>query len=557
MNPHSVSLLADIGLSIIFAALCSHLARALRQPLILGYVLGGALLGANVGFELVTNVESIELISEIGLILLLFIIGLEINLRELIGMGKSMFTLGVVQFLGCVLTAMAVFKWLGASIIQGRFDLLYVGVALALSSTLIVVKLLHDKFETHTLSGRLTIGVLVLQDLWAILFMAFQPNLQNPQVLGIAKSLGWGAVLVFLSFLTSRHLLSKLFRAGAKSPELVLLTAIAWCFSICGLAEEVGLSKEMGALIAGISIAAFPYGTDVIAKLSGVRDFFVTLFFVSLGLKIPQPSWALLNAALLSLGAVLAGRLLSIVPTVHFLKKGLRTGFVTALNLSQISEFSLVILSLGVSYGHVSQGLPNVILTSMLLASIVSTYLIQFNDALARKAVYVLSRTGFRHIREEKSGQADEKDGQRDIVLLGCFRAGMAFLDNVEAQAPQLKSRILVVDFNPALGETLQSRGFHWVYGDLANPETLQHLGIGKASVVVCSLSDTFLKGITNRRLLGHLKQLAPDADCVMTADDVGDAEILQKEGAAHVLVPGQLSGRKLFELLSGTYSEN
>src|SRR5687767_7288441 len=211
MHGHAATLLTDIAYGIIFAAVASHGARLLRQPLILGYVLGGVLLGSHLGFGLVTDEASVELISEIGLILLLFIIGLEINLRELMRMGTSMLILGCAQFFGCVLLGLAFFKPLGFTMGAGRFDLLYLAVAMALSSTLIVVKLLNDKFETGTTAGRLTIGILVLQDIWAIAFMAFQPNLLDPKLSGIAGSLGAGALLVAAAFLVSRYILARLF----------------------------------------------------------------------------------------------------------------------------------------------------------------------------------------------------------------------------------------------------------------------------------------------------------------------------------------------------------
>src|SRR2546423_349489 len=224
--------------------------------------------------------------------------------------------------------------------------------------------------------------------------MALQPNLLNPQLVNIAKSLGFGVVLVVTSFLASRHLLSRLFLAANKSPELVLLSSMAWCFFISGLAEIVGLSKEMGALIAGMSITAFPYGADVIAKLTGVRDFFVTLFFVSLGLKVPEPTWQLLKISLVVAAFVLGSRLLSVAPTVYFLRMGIRNGLLTALNLAQMSEFSLVIMSLGASYGHVSEELSSTVLASMLVTSILATYIIKFNDTLTRalmRAVPILN----------------------------------------------------------------------------------------------------------------------------------------------------------------------
>lgn len=550
MEHGSPTLLTDIGLGIIFAAMMSHAARLLRQPLILGYVFGGILLGSHLGFGLVTNEASIELISEIGLILLLFIIGLEINLRELARMGKAVFGLGIAQFVVCVALGLGFFRLLGYAMGGGNFDRLYLSVAVALSSTLIVVKLLHDKFETSTAAGGLTIGVLVLQDIWAIVFMAFQPNLLDPQLVPILKSFGQGAVLVAAAFAASRYALSRLFHAAGKQPELILLSSVSWCFFLCGVAEHAGLSMEMGALIAGMSIAAFPYGGDVISKLGGVRDFFVTLFFVALGLKVPQPTKEMLQLSFVIAVFVAASRILSIVPAGRLLGVSLRNGLVTSINLSQISEFSLVILALGAGYKHISDGLQAQVLTAMLLTSVLATYLIQFNDRIARAGLKVLSKLGIREVKTAEP-EARVHSGERDIVLLGCFREGEAFLEKVEQGAAELKSRLLIVDYNPALRARLARRGFQWAYGDLSNPQSLHHLGIEEAAIVMCSISDTFLKGTTNRRLLGQLRHLAPNARCIMTADDKAEAEKLLAAGAQDVVVPGALAGGRLFELLT------
>ncbi|HEX9478716.1 MAG TPA: cation:proton antiporter, partial [Methylomirabilota bacterium] len=294
---HDVTLLRDIALGIIFAAVLGHAARLLRQPLLLGYIAGGILLSSQMGFGLVSDAESIELISEIGLILLLFIIGLEIDLRELRRLGRSMLALGVGQFVINALLGAAFFSWLGYRVGGGRFDLVYLAIVISLSSTLIVVKLLREKFELKILSGRLTLGVLVVQDIWAILFMAVQPSLAEPGVLRIAQSIAGGAVLVGVAFLASRFILAPLLEISASRPELVLISSVAWCFGIAGFADQLGLSREMGALIAGVSISAFPYGSDVISKVTGVRDFFVTLFFVALGMKVPVPTGDVLGQA--------------------------------------------------------------------------------------------------------------------------------------------------------------------------------------------------------------------------------------------------------------------
>ncbi len=545
--PHDVTLLRDIALGIMFAAILGHVARLLRQPLLLGYIAGGILLSPRMGFGLITNAESIELISEIGLILLLFIIGLEIDLRELRRLGRSMLALGLGQFVINALLGLVFFSWLGYRVAEGRFDLVYLAIVMSLSSTLIVVKLLREKFELKLLSGRLTLGVLVVQDIWAILFMAVQPSLTEPGVLRIAQSIAGGAVLVGVAFLASRYILAPLLEASARRPELVLISSVAWCFGIAGVANQLGLSREMGALIAGVSISAFPYGADVISKVTGVRDFFVTLFFVALGLKVPVPSGDVLGQALLIVVFVLVSRLLSVVPTAYVLGDGLYAGTVTALNLAQISEFSLVILTLGTGYGHVSTQVSAVVLTAMILTSLLSPYLITGNDGITRWLVRPFVR------RPGAGGTAAPTAGTRatrDIVLLGHFRIAQAVLDLVEAEAPQLKERITLVDYDANRAHGVMARGFRWEYGDLANPDALEHLGIEEASIVVTTISDTFLKGISTRRLVGNLRRLAPRAVIVMTGEERTDMEDLLRAGADHVLIPGEITGERILELL-------
>jgi len=532
----------------VFAALAAHIARLVRQPLILGYIAGGVILSPRLGFGLVQSAESIELIAEIGLILLLFIIGLEIDLRELKRLGRSMLALGVGQFVINALLGLVFFSWLGYRVTRGNFDLLYLSIVISLSSTLIVVKLLRDKFELKILSGRLTLGVLVVQDIWAILFMAVQPNLADPGVLTIARSIAGGAVLVAVAFLASRHVLSRVFEAAARRPELVLISAVGWCFLLSGAAERLGLSREMGALIAGVSISSFPYGSDVISKVTGVRDFFVTLFFVALGMKIPVPTAEILGQAALILLFVFASRLIAIVPPTYFMRDGLYAGTVTALNLSQISEFSLVIMTLGAGYGHISDHASAVVLTAMILTSLVSPYVIGANDQIARTIIRPLARLG----RRPAAAPRPPGEGRpvRDIVLLGHFRIAQAVLDRVEQDAPELKERITLVDYDANRARGVLARGFHWEYGDLANPDALEHLGLAHARFVVTTISDTFLKGISTRRLVASLRLLAPQATIVMTGEEKSDAEDLLRAGADEVLVPGEIIGERVLELL-------
>ncbi|TGL56314.1 potassium transporter Kef [Leptospira ognonensis] len=553
------SLLTDIGLSIIFATILSHIARVLKQPLILGYIIGGALLGKEMGFSLVTNEASIELISEIGLILLLFIIGLEINLGELAKMGKAMFLLGILQFTLSVAFVYSVFPFLGLPIGSEKFDLLYIAVALSLSSTLIVVKLLQDKVEINTLSGKLTVGVLVFQDIWAILFMGVQPNLNNPEILKILGSVGIIVLLLIFSFSISKYALAQVYKACSSSPELVLLTSIMWCFVVCGVAGEVGLSKEMGALVAGMSIAAFPYGADVISKLIGIRDFFVTLFFVALGLKVPMPNVQVIAISMAIIVLMFFVRMITIAPVIISLKKGVRNGFLTSLNLAQISEFSLVIMALGAGFEHVTSQLKAVILTSTIIASVVSTYVIMFNHPIAAVLTRWLSKFGISDQTEEEKS-ADGAHGHaaghgggevRDIIVLGYFRIARAFVSYLVDLSPSLTKRIIIADYNPAFKDELTEKGFKWAYADLAHPESLTHIGLHDSSMVICTISDSFLKGTNNTRLLSTLSKLAPHAKIVLTSDEPDDAKKLVVDGADKVIVPGVITGEFLYDYIA------
>jgi Kef-type K+ transport system membrane component KefB len=545
---HDVTLLRDIALGIVFAAVLGHVARLLRQPLLLGYIAGGVLLSSQMGLGLVTSAESIELISEIGLILLLFIIGLEIDLRELRRLGRSMLALGISQFAINALLGVAFFAWLGYRAGPGRFDLVYLAIVISLSSTLIVVKLLREKFELKVLSGRLTLGVLVVQDIAAILFMAVQPSLDEPGVLRIARSIAGGGVLVGVAFLASRYLLAPLLERSARRPELVLISSVAWCFGISGFADQLGLSREMGALIAGVSISTFPYGSDVISKVTGVRDFFVTLFFVALGMKVPVPTGDVLGQAVLIVLFVFMSRAIAVIPAARLLGDGLYAGTVTALNLAQISEFSLVILTLGAGYGHVSERAGAVVLTAMILTSLIAPYVITGNDRIARVLLRPFGRGPGPGVAGPAPGEARLAP---EIVLLGHFRIAQAVLDLVEVHAPDLKRRITLVDYDANRARGVMGRGFRWEYGDLANPDALEHLGIEEARVVVTTISDTFLKGISSRRLVGNLRRLAPRAIIVMTGEEKTDAEDLLRAGADHVLIPGEITGERILQLLT------
>jgi Kef-type K+ transport system membrane component KefB/voltage-gated potassium channel Kch len=553
-----MDLLTSIGFSIIVAAVLAFLARRLNQPLILGYILAGAVLGPHVGFHVVTDEASIELIAEIGLILLLFLIGLEISLPRLLQAGRAITVTGLLQVPIC-----AGLAWLAlgpvVATMGGPFDRLYLAFASALSSTLIVVKVLSDKFELATFGGRVTLGVLIFQDLYAIAFLAIQPNLQNLQAMLLLRSLVAGVGLVGGAWVMARFVLPAYFRVIAKSSELVVVSAMAWCFLVAGVAGWAGLSKEMGALIAGVVIASYPYGTEVISRVGGVRDFFLTLFFVALGLKIPEPTPAAVVAALGGVLFVVLSRFLAMCPLFAFLRLDTRTAGVVAINLGQISEFALVIFSLGTVYKHVSPAADSLILYTVLLTAVISTYGILYNHAIATWLAGVLNTLGLRRwfgraaTPAVAAAEADggENDERRDVFLLGVSREGLALVQHVSRTAPALKDRLVAIDFNPEMLERLRGEGVDNHYGDISNLATLEHAGIGHAAIVISGISDWFLKGTSNLQLLRLVRSIAPKARVIVTGDTPEGAQELYTAGADYVMVPSALSAEHLATILA------
>lgn len=533
-------LLHDIGLCIIAATSLAFVAKLLRQPLILAYIGAGLIIGPP-GFGWVEDKDSILHISELGLAFLLFIVGLEIDLKQLIRSGRTAAVLGTVQVVVCALLG-----W-GAAIALGFSGkpAMYLGVASAFSSTLIVVKLLSDKAELDTVAGRITLAVLLMQDVLAIVVLAVQPNLSNPELLPLAKSMGKGFALVIGTMLVSRYVLPRLFRLVAMTPEVLLIAAISWLFLVSYAAIRADFSIAMGALIAGVSMSTFPYSLDVIAKIRSLRDFFVTLFFVSLGMQITLGSTSVLIAALVLSAVVLLGRFVPILPTARALRYGHRVGLLSSIALSQVSEFSLVICTLGLSLKHIEADIVSIIAISLVITSTLSTYMIQWNNAIAGRLLKGFYKAGVVDPQERET----KSQGRRHhpIVLLGCHRAGSSVVPLLVDEAKDF----LVVDFNPEIQKKLAALRVPCLYGDISHLDTLEHAGIHEAKVILSSVSDDFLRGTSNLRILQQLRKMAPDAKIIMRAEKVELAKQMYAAGADYVLLPRHLIAEEIIRLLA------
>jgi Kef-type K+ transport system membrane component KefB len=558
-------LLNNIGLCVIVAAVLAFVANKLKQPVLLAYLLAGVLIGPEIGFKLITDHEIIEVISEIGLVLLLFIIGLEMDLKKLRASGKPVIVTGITQFLICVALGIPFFLLLGfrigdANAFGGEFGLFYMAVAAAISSTMIVVKLLYDKFELDTLPGRITLGILVFQDIWAIIALALQPNLRNPRIAPLAASFGKGVLLVAASLLISRYVLPRLFRSVAKIPELILLMALAWCFLICAAASYSGLSKEMGALIAGVSLSTFPYSLDVIAKVISIRDFFVTLFFVALGMRIPMPTLSILGLAALTSIFLIASRFLSIFPVLYAMRYGHRVSLLPSINLSQISEFSLVVASLGLAMGHINSQTVSLIIFVFVITSTTSTYMISYNHQISRGLSRVFSVLRLKDVARQ-AGDESPTASLKPIVFLGFFREASAIVHEYELRSSgdnrhTMLDDILVIDFNPVVQAELQRRGIECLYGDVAHMETLHHAKIHEAKLVVSTIPDHILKGTDNERLLKKIRQLCPHAEAIVTADSAQRALDFYERGADFVFIPRIHSSGEVAQIIETGLTE-
>jgi Kef-type K+ transport system membrane component KefB len=535
---HGQAILFDIGLAIVAATAFAYIARFLGQPLLLGYIGAGLLIGPPV-LGLIHDEAVIAELAELGLAFLMFIVGLEIDLKKLISSGRVGAFVGTVQVSLCAMIAF------GAVVLLGFAGLpaLYLGVASAFSSTMIVVKLLSDKSELDTVDGRLTLGILLMQDVLAIVVLAIQPNLQDPSILPIGLSLLKGAALLGGALLLARYVLPRLFQFAAKSPEIILISAVSWCLLIGWLAILANFSIAMGALIAGVTLSAFPYSLDVVAKIRGLRDFFVTLFFVALGMQLQVGSLSIVLSALALSAVVIVSRFITVGPTLYFLKYGSRVGTLCSIATAQTGEFALVIVALGVALGQIDSSITSILALTLVITSTISTYMIMGNHALARRAVALLKQLGVEERPDPTSG-FDPHEGPRDVVLLGFHRTASSLIH--ESQGTAHGRDILVVDFSPGL----RRLEIPVVYGDISHLDTLEHAGLEEAGIVLSTVSEDFLRGTDNVTLLRQIRRLNPHARVILTAETIERAHQMYAAGADYVILPRIETARAIVDVL-------
>jgi Kef-type K+ transport system membrane component KefB/Trk K+ transport system NAD-binding subunit len=529
---HFAGLFYEISTILIIAAVIGAVAIKFRQPLIVGFILSGILIGPS-GFNLVTEHQQLELLAEIGITILLFVVGLKLDPHLIKTTGRVALATGIGQIVFTSVIGFFIAIALGISLIGS----VYIAVALTFSSTIIIVKLLSDKKEIDSLHGRIAVGFLIIQDIVVVLVMIAlaalgagggeNSNLLRTMALVFLKGIAFIGVIAFFM----NYILNRLFAHLARSQELMITFAIAWAVLLAATGDLLGFSKEVGAFLAGVAIAATPYREAIGTRLVSLRDFLLLFFFINLGAHLDL---SLLGTqiwqSLLFSSFVLIGNPLIVIIIMGIMGYRRRTGFLAGLTVAQISEFSFILAAMGLSLGHISPETVGLITLVGLITIGLSTYMILYSYPLYEKLSPFL-KIFERHVTHpEDTGLASHEMRNIDIVLIGLGRYGR----NIARDLYRLGKNLVCVDFDPEVLEKWRMKSRPCIYADANDPESYDYLPIGNASMVV----NTIAGYDHNMNILKILKERSYTGRIVLTAHNYQQVQSYYKEGADRVLRP-------------------
>jgi len=532
------SILVDIGLVIILATIIAYFAKLLKQPLIPAYIITGLILGP-IGFGLIKDQNLIRNISELGIAFLLFVVGLEINLKKLKNVGLVAGFGGIIQIAASYFLAYFVALKLGFS----GFESIIVGLVIAFSSTMIVIKLLSDKNEIDTLHGKIILGILIVQDIVIILTLALINTISSFNssiaIMALAKVL----LFFIIAFLCGKFIFPIIFNFAAKSKELLFLSSLTVLFLFSILATFLDFSIAIGAFLAGLTLANLPYHLDIIGKVNPLKNFFATIFFVSLGMQIIPLSLSELGVKILVLFLIIIlakPMILFLITTLFGYEK--RTSFLTGLSLAQTSEFSLILISLPFIVGAISKELFSIVIFLTVLTMMLTSYFLEFKNKIYSLFSPFLSLFEKLPIPHKKMEYNSKRLKDKTVVLIGKHRMGSFFYDTIT----KMRRSIIVIDNNPEVIKRLINQGKSCIYGDLTNTEVLDKLNLKKIKIVISTVSEED----DNLFLLHYIKEKNPKVKVLVTALHAYQAKKLYDKGADYVIVPTLLSGEKVSGLI-------
>jgi voltage-gated potassium channel Kch len=407
---------------------------------------------------------------------------------------------------------------------------------------MVIVKLLSDRREIDTLHGRILIGFLLMQDIAAILALATLNNANGspwPLIFSFLKGIG----MIAIAYLGSKYIFPTIFKFAAKSRELLFLLAISFCLLFALFASYIGLSIIIGAFVAGVALANLPYSPEIIGRVKPLRDFFATIFFVSLGLNLVLGSANLIIKPLIVFTViVIFFKPVIIMFICSFFGYKRRIGFQSSIAMSQISEFSLIIVSQGLILGHISQEIFSLTILIAIVTITYTSYLFKYEERLYRKLSNILRPFDMFTTGEEEELEYLPRKKRKHVILCGYNRIGFSIVRTIK----KMKKDLLVVDFNPEVIVKLIKEKTHCIYGDIGDTEIIDRLDIKNASMIVSTVPTKR----DNILLIRSVKEVNKDAQIFLTANNIDEAIELYDEGADYVILPHFLGGEHFSYLM-------
>ncbi len=525
----------NISLIILFAWGISAIMRILKQPLVIGYIFTGILVGPYF-FNLIESSPSFNTFAQLGVALLLFTVGLHLNPKVIKEVGKvSLFT-GIGQVIFTSVIGFLISKALGFSLVSSA----YIAIALTFSSTIIIMKLLTDKGDLDSVYGKIAIGFLIVQDFIAVFALMFISSIStgDSSLTLIAATFVKGVIAVVILSLFGIYILPRVMKSIAKSQEFLFLFSLAWCLALASLFYFLNFSLEIGALFAGILLAFSPYSSEISSKLKPLRDFFIILFFIAIGsqMAFSDIQQNIIPIIIFSL-FILIGNPLIVMFLMKYLGYTKRNGFLAGLTVAQISEFSIILIALGVGVGHLSSEILSLVTMVGLITIAGSTYMIVYSNKIYP---WFSNYLGF----FENKGKKDERKIKKDAeaILFGYNRIGF----NILRSFKKIRKSYIVVDYNPEVISSLEKYKISSVYGDAYDLEFLNELPLKKVKLIVSTIPDKE----TNMILIETIRAVNKEAIIIVTAHQIEDALLFYKKKASYVLTPHFLGGAYVAKMI-------
>ncbi|MFH1426749.1 MAG: cation:proton antiporter [Candidatus Kerfeldbacteria bacterium] len=538
------SIFFEISLILIVGTVCAAVAKLLRQPMIPAYILAGVLLGPPV-LHVIERGEFLETLSTFGIAFLLFLVGIELDLRKLLKSGKVAILLGVVQMAASIGIGFFIIRMLGFDSAAAFF----LATALGFSSTIVVMKLLSERKELDTLFGQIVIGIMLTQDFIAVLFLIFfnvftGDTSGSALVSEIGLTVVKGLLLFALAFITSKYLLVHVFKFFARSTELLFLGSICWCLIFVILSIFLGFSIEVGALLAGVSLSFLPYSIEIAHRVKSLRDFFLPIFFAILGgqLMFGGGSNIAVPTVLLSILVLIVSPIV-VIGVLLLLRYRTRTSFMAGISIGQVSEFSFILVSAGFTAGIISEDIVSLVALIGLVTMTLSAYMIEYGEPL-----YAIFRPLLRKFERDSSGIGSEslpKGLQNHVILFGHHTMGYKAEQIIRA----LKKPLVIVDYNPDVIEKLGESDIPHLYGSMNDEEVVEKAGIASAEYVVSTVHNPRVI----LEFLDYVKKNKIDTQVIVTAYDIDDALEFYEHGASFVIYPTLIGADYLINILKGS----